>query len=209
MPKRFTRRRQQTRPTLPRAIVGFAFGQGLQANLSQRGCTRVILGRTWVTPGGTNRGLAWSVIALLRKYRSLGLPRPTLCLQQEIADALGTDIVDPTTDHVIPSQPTDGAYVDTVTVARQALAHLGPSSRVLVVAHPDHAPRCLRTLLQHGVTPVRTRYLQPLGGGIPWMRFGCDRRGYWRRSTQRWTQSRRRFLTHEGLMIRPNHPSSS
>ena len=190
----FTTTHQRPRPPLPRAIVGFAFGQGPPRTSTRR---RRTSSRTQPTPGGTNRGLAWSVAALLRKYRALGLPRPALCLQQEIADALGTDVVDPATDHVIPSQPADGTYVDTVAVAQHAVARLGPASRVLVVAHPDHAPRCLLTLRQLGATPMRTRYLQPLGGGIPWTRFGCDRRGYWRRSTQRWTRSRRRFLAHE------------
>ena len=182
-------------PVAAHAIVGFAFGQGPPRTSSTR--RRRTSSRTRPTPGGTNRGLAWSVAALLRKYRALGLPRPTLCLQQEIADALATDVVDPATDYVIPSQPADGAYVDTAAVARQAVARFGPASRVVVVAHPDHAPRCVRTLRQLGATPMRTRYLQPLGGGIPWTRFGCDRRGYWRRSTQRWTRSRRRFLAHE------------
>ena len=183
-------------PIAAHAIVGFAFGQGPPRTSSTR--RRRTYSRTQPTPGGTNRGLAWSVAALLRKYRSLGLAHPVLCLQQEIADALATDVVDPATDLVIPSQLADGAYVDTAAVARQAVAHLGPTSDVVVVAHPDHAPRCIRTLRQLGVTPVRTRYLQPRGGGIPWTRFGCDRRGYWRRSTQRWTRSRRRFLAHEG-----------
>lgn len=181
-------------PVSAHAIVGFAFGQGPPRTSTRR---RRTSSSTRPTPGGTNRGLAWSVAALLRKYRALGLPRPTLCLQQEIADALGTDVVDPATDYVIPSNPPDGTYVDTVAVAQQAVARLGPASRVVVVAHPDHAPRCVRTLRQLGVTPVRTRYLQPRGGGIPWTRFGCDRRGYWRWSTQRWTRSRGRFLAHE------------
>lgn len=178
------------------AIVGFAFGQGPPRTSTTRRRPTSIRTRL-PTPGGTNHGLAWSVAALLRKYRALGLPRPPLYLQQEIADAMGTDDVDPATDYVIPSNPPDGAYVDTVAVARKAVARFGPASRVLVVAHPDHAPRCIRTLIQLGATPVRTRYLQPLGGGIPWTRFGCDRRGYWRQSTQHWTRSRRRFLAHE------------
>ena len=80
---------------------------------------------------------------------------------------MAPDVVDPATDHIILSQPANGAYVDTAAVARQAVAHLGPASRVVVVAHPDHAPRCIRTLLQLGATPVRTRYLQPRGGDIP------------------------------------------
>lgn len=182
-------------PVAAHAIVGFAFGQGPPRTSSTR--RRRTSSRTRPTPGGTNRGLAWSVAALLRKYRTLGLPRPTLYLQQEIADALAPDVVDPATDHIILSQPANGAYVNTAAVARQAVARFGPALRVVVVAHPDHAPRCVRTLRQLGVTPVRTRYLQPRGGGIPWTRFGCDRRGYWRRSTQRWTRSRRRFLAHE------------
>ena len=195
-----TTHQRSRQPPLPRAIVGFAFGQGPPPPTPSTRRRRTP-SRTRPIPGGTNRGLAWSVAALLRKYRALGLARPALCLQQEITDALGTDVVDPATDHVIPSQPADGAYVDTAAVARQAVAHLGPASRVVVVAHPDHAPRCLRTLRQLGVTPVRTRYLQPRGGGIPWTRFGCDRRGYSRRSTQRWTRSRGRFLAHEGREI--------
>ena len=108
-----------SKPVAAHAIVGFAFGQGPPRTSSTR--RRRTSSRTRPTPGGTNRGLAWSVAALLRKYRTLGLPRPTLCLQQEIADALGTDVVDPATDHFIPSQPADGAYVDTAAVARHAV----------------------------------------------------------------------------------------
>ena len=152
-----------SKPVAAHAIVGFAFGQGPRTSTRRRRTSS----HTQPTPGGTNRNLAWSVAALLRTYRTLGLPRPALYLQQEIADALAPDVVDPATDHIILSQPANGAYVDTAAVARQAVAHLGPASRVVVVAHPDHAPRCIRTLLQLGATPVRTRYLQPRGGDIP------------------------------------------
>ena len=93
------------------AIVGFAFGQGPPGtSTTRRRPTSIRI----PTPCGTNHGLAWSVAALLRKYRALGLPRPPLYFQQEIADAMGTDDVDPATDYVIPSNPPDGAYVDTV-----------------------------------------------------------------------------------------------
>ena len=59
------------------AIVGFAFAQGAPDGADGP-----------PTPGGTNRGLAWSVVQLLDAYARAGRPRPLVMVQWEIAQVL-------------------------------------------------------------------------------------------------------------------------
>lgn len=169
--------------TMSDVIIGFSFGK----------CRKTSF------PVGTNSGLAWSVAALLRQFKKYKKPKPILCLQQEIADAFvnhGFGKLNEV-DHVIMSSRTNGKYVNTNMVFREAVRLVKNMHNVIVVAHPDHAPRCMRIVYEHGCIPIRTQYLQPLGGGIPWIRFGCDRRGYYKDSRQPWTRTRRQFLHHE------------
>ena len=59
------------------AIVGFAFAQGAPDGADGP-----------PTPGGTNHGLAWSVVQLLDAYARAGRPRPLVMVQWEIAQVL-------------------------------------------------------------------------------------------------------------------------
>ena len=167
-------------------VIGFSFGKCREPS----------------SLNGTNGGLAWSVAALLRQFRKCKRIRPRLCLQQDIAEAFVNHGFGKlhANDHVIPSRTRDGQYVSTSMVYREAARLIKDMHHVIVVAHPDHAPRCMRIIRESGHLPIRTRYLQPLGGGIPWTRFGCDRRGYCQASTQPWTRTRRQFLQHEARL---------
>lgn len=171
---------------VPNIIVGFSFGKCHKQSY----------------PNGTNGGLAWSVAAHLRQFKKCNKKRPILCLQEEIADAFVNHGFGKlhANDHVIQSRTRDGKYVSTSMVYREAIRLIKNMHHVIVVAHPDHAPRCMRIIRESGHQPIRTRYLQPLGGGIPWTRFGCDRRGYSQESTQPWTRTRRKFLQHEARL---------
>lgn len=171
---------------MPDVIIGFSFGKCRETS----------------DQVGTNGGLAWSVAALLRQFRKCKKTRPILCLQQEIADAFvnhGFGTLN-AKDHMIVSSREDGKYVNTNMVVSEAVRLVKNLHRIIIVAHPDHSPRCIRIIREMGYVPIRTRYLQPLGGGIPWIRFGCDKRGYYQDSTQPWTRTRRHFLTHENRL---------
>ncbi|MCP4418425.1 MAG: hypothetical protein GY805_17540, partial [Chloroflexi bacterium] len=66
---------------------------------------------------------------------------------------------------------------------------------VILIAHPDHQPRCRELLLEAGFQPLIP------AASIPWEQFGCDKFGYDPDSVQPWTRNRAAFLAYE-LSIR-------
>jgi hypothetical protein len=181
VPRRTTRRTVASHD-YPPAIMCFAFGRGPNDSTHQP------------TPGGTNRALAWSVCALLRTYTKHHQPRPLVLAQHEIERALVGEFDERVTAAV-------RGNLDTCEVARRfawELTNRSPrTTDVLVVAHPDHAARCAAAISTVGLRPVSTRYLRPTGGGIPWLRYECNQCGYWRKSTQPWTRTRKVYLRHD------------
>ena len=172
------------------AIVGFAFAQGAPDSADGP-----------PTPGGTNRGLAWSVVQLLDAYARAGRPRPLVMVQWEIAQVLWEE--HGVRADVSATVDAEGNYLSTYGVMAQlatALDDAGVRS-VALVAHPDHAVRCGKVVQHFNVTAIGTAFLGE-GGGIPWDRFGCDADGYDAASTQPWTTGRARYLLHE-LKNRP------
>lgn len=92
-------------------IVGFAFAQG-PSDQSGR-----------PTPGQTNRGLAWSVAALVREFVAAGRPRPKIMLQWEIAQLL-LETHGIKAD-VVATVDTSGNYLSTFGVMEQFAATSG------------------------------------------------------------------------------------
>jgi len=152
------------------AIVGFSFGQG--ANLS---------------PGGTNRALAWQVAQL--KHTNPGLK---MVLQWEIADALQQEFK-MTADLRI--SPLPDSYLSTYGVAEQAAEYLAAHpGTVSLVAHPDHALRCALNLLQ---PPIGVASVWPRMEGLPAAQYGVDDRYYDPLSAQAWCRNRSVYVPHE------------
>ena len=172
------------------AIVGFAFAQGAPDSADGP-----------PTPGGTNRGLAWSVVQLLDAYARAGRPRPLVMVQWEIAQVLWEE--HGVRADVSATVDAEGNYLSTYGVMAQLATALDESGvrSVALVAHPDHAVRCGKVVQHFNVTAIGTAFLGE-GGGIPWDRFGCDADGYDAASTQPWTTGRARYLLHE-LKNRP------
>lgn len=103
-------------------IVGFSFG--LREN-SQ--------------PGLSNKALAKIVTKLHRQY-----PDKEVMVQWEIADCLPFDLRD---DRIVRKHRIKGEYLDTYQVATQMQDLLwDPHTKPIVVAHPLHMWRCLKTL---------------------------------------------------------------
>ena len=157
------------------AIVGFAFAQGAPDGADGP-----------PTPGGTNRGLAWSVVQLMRT-RAEG--RAARDGAGEIAQVLWEE--HGVRADVSATVDAEGNYLSTYGVMAQlatALDDAGVRS-VALVAHPDYAVRCGKVVQHFNVTAIGTAFLGE-GGGIPW-EFGCDADGYDAASTQPWTTGAR------------------
>jgi len=170
------------------AIVGFAFGQGPK---NKHGSP---------TPGATNKGLAWTVVSLLKEYEQEGRPRPKVMLQWEIAQVLREEYG--IQADVVAYVDASGNYLSTMGVMQQFVPRLAPMGirTVAVVAHPDHAVRCGKVVQHFNYTALGTRYLLP--GGVPWDKFGADIFGYDPASIQEWTVSQPTYIRYE-LSVRP------
>jgi len=109
-------------------IIALAFGQGVNK-----------------TPGKSNEALAKIVEKLCEKER------PPLCLQWEVADCLPGLVK--SHDLVVRRHREKDKYLDTYEVLAQAKAYcdrLG-IERAIIVAHPDHAPRCAAVAAKLGL----------------------------------------------------------
>jgi hypothetical protein len=152
------------------ALFAFAFGQGRKG-----------------TPGETNAALAWVMREL---HRDTLLP---VFAQREIAEALEVLGIRVTHRTV---QAND--YVDTKSAVDQLSQHGAAvaGKKIVVVAHPDHQFRCGELLRRYNAQPVFPKIADclPKRG---WAAFGCDRYGYSRRSTQKWTTKRTLYIRHE------------
>ncbi len=65
----------------------------------------------------------------------------------------------------------------------------------LLVAHPDHFPRCSFNLQKRGFNVCNSS--EEIRNGIVWISFGCDEFGYDPLSAQKWTINREVFLNYE------------
>lgn len=141
-------------------ILALSFGQGING-----------------TPGKSNEALA-EIVKNLRERTGL-----LLCLQWEIADCLRS-IVDEPRDLVVRDHREKGKYLDTYEVIAQAweFAKQRDIREAIIVAHPDHAPRCAGVAAKLGFDVVIANT-----ASVP----------YDPESTQEWTRSREIFLERE------------
>lgn len=140
-------------------IVGFSFGQ-----------------RQNNQPGLSNKALAKIINQLHRKY-----PDKEVMVQWEIADCLNFDL---RKGRVVRKHRYDGEYLDTREVGLQMQDLLwDPHNRPIVVAHPLHMWRCIKTL-------EKLNFINPVPAdcrSVP-----CDPQ-----SVQSWTRSNLRFASRE------------
>jgi hypothetical protein len=135
-------------------------------------------------PGPVNQRLAQVAIKL---FKQTGC---RVFAQWEVAECIGSAIPPDHLYSIIPDVSEDGRslkYLSTSDVIRKIGKQMGrmrKSRYILVVAHRDHAHRCLAFLRQHG---YKVAYVPPFP--LP--------RGYDRRSGQPWTRTRHRYLVHE------------
>ncbi len=160
-------------------IVAFSFGNRVGADGS-------------VEPGPLNRRLA---AAAVRAHAATGA---VVVAQWEIARVLRTQrlVADEVVRSIEPARRPDGGteYLNTATVAQAAIE--GRSSMaggaVAVVAHADHAARCVDEL---GRLTVRAGVL--VGLALP--------TDYDEWSGQPWTTTRDRYLAHERSLLAGDH----
>ena len=143
-------------------IIALSFGQGSGGS-----------------PGLSNEALARVVSKLAKKYNV-----PVIA-QWEIADCI-PDLSESQQNLIVREHRQSGQYLDTYEVLNQAKFHcdrLG-FKKALVVAHPDHAPRCAAVAKKLGfeVAVADTQ-------SVP---YDPD-------STQEWTRSKKIFLEREKL----------
>jgi hypothetical protein len=135
-------------------------------------------------PGPVNQRLAQAVI---RVFKQTGC---RVFAQWEVAECIGPAIPPGRVCSITPDMSADGRslkYLSTIGVILKVKRQIGRARKsrpILVVAHQDHAHRCLALLHQHGFKNVR----------VPPFRLP---RGYDRRSGQPWTRARHRYLLHE------------
>lgn len=135
-------------------------------------------------PGLVNQRLAQVAIKL---FKQTGC---RVFAQWEVAECIGSAIPPDHVCSISPDVSEDGhslKYLSTSDVIRKIGKQMGrvrKSRYILVVAHQDHAYRCLALLRQHGFKNACVPpFLLP--------------RGYDRRSSQPWTRTRHRYLVHE------------
>lgn len=114
--------------------------------------------------GKANKYISRTVRELQKDYDCV------LMLQKEIAKFFPEAIV-------ISKHRCPGKYLDTVEVISQVRDHFFGEASILLVAHPDHLPRCVKTAEMAGLE-VR---------GIPAVRV------YDREDPQLWTRNRLLF----------------
>jgi len=145
-------------------IIALSFGQGANGK-----------------PGLSNEALAEVVVELDDKY---GLP---IVAQWEIADCIPERMKNEK-DLVVRKHRQEGQYLDTYEVLAQAKEHCDKFGfkKAIVVAHPDHAPRCTAVAVKLGfdVTIANT-------ANVP----------YDPESTQEWTRSKEVFVPREEKAI--------
>lgn len=143
-------------------IIALSFGQGKNNS-----------------PGKSNESLAEIASYLAAKYK---LP---IVAQWEIAGCIPGFSNDGCNFAVLKHRK-DGQYLDTYEVLAQAKDYCFKSgkAKAIIVAHPDHAPRCLAVAQKLGFEAVAadTR-------NVP---YDPD-------SAQEWTKSREEFVKHERL----------
>lgn len=144
------------------AIMALSFGQGRNG-----------------APGLSNEALAQVVAALDGKYN---LP---IVAQWEIADCIPDRLNDPE-DLIVRKHRQEGQYLDTYEVLMQAKEHCDKYGlkKVIVVAHPDHMPRCAAVAIKLGFEVAIAAT-----AGVP----------YDQESTQEWTRSAEVFIPREKL----------
>lgn len=152
-------------------VIAFSFGN----RLLKGGAT---------APGLVNQRLAQIAIKL---FKQTGC---RVFAQWEVAECIGSAIPPDHLCSITPDVSEDGRslkYLGTNDVIRKIEKQMGrggKSGSILVLAHRDHAHRCLAFLRQHGFKNV---CVPPFP--LP--------RGYDRRSGQPWTRTRHRYLVHE------------
>jgi hypothetical protein len=160
-------------------IVAFSFGNRVGADGS-------------VEPGPVNHRLA---VAAARAHAVTGA---VVFAQWEIARVLHTQrlVGDDVVRFIEPSRRPDGGaeYLNTATVARAAIEGRSSMDKgaVAVVAHADHAARCVGELAR---LTVRAGVL--VGLALP--------TDYDNRSGQPWTTNRDRYLAHERSLPAREH----
>jgi len=134
------------------AIIGLSFGTGI-----------------------SNKYLS-EVVKIIRK----DYPRIIPILQKEIASWLFLDRR--LLKYVISKHRKKGKYLDTIEVLEQAKEICGNNKKVILIAHPDHLPRCILTARLLGFEPAEGRVPKD----IPY-----DNSSF---NTQWWTKSKLRFM---------------
>jgi hypothetical protein len=153
------------------AVIAFSFGN----RLLKGGAT---------APGPVNQRLAQIAIKI---FKQTGC---RVFAQWEVAECIGSAIPPDHFCSITPDVGEDGRalkYLSTTDVILKIRKHMGrarESKHILVVAHQDHAHRCLAFLRQHG---FKNACVPPFP--LP--------QGYDRRSGQSWTRTRHRYLIHE------------
>jgi hypothetical protein len=152
-------------------IIAFSFGN----RLLKSGAT---------APGLVNQRLAQVAIKL---FKQTGC---RVFAQWEVAECIGSAIPPDRLCSITPDVSEDGRslkYLSTKDVIRKIgkqMGRVGKSRCILVVAHQDHAHRCLVFLRQQGFkNACAPPFLLP--------------REYDRQSGQPWTRTRHRYLVHE------------
>jgi hypothetical protein len=147
-----------------KAIFALSFGQGANG-----------------TPGKSNKALA-EVVKKLHEESSL-----PMLLQWEIADCV-SGLIKEGRDLVVRKHRAEGKYLDTREVIAQAweFAKKRGIKKVIVVAHPDHAPRCAAVAAKIGFDVEIANTLE-----IP----------YDPESTQDWTRSAVVFKPREEMAM--------
>ncbi len=154
-------------------VIAFSFGNRVLAT----GAT---------APGPVNRELARLVVQIFRRTEC------RVFAQWEIAECIGTAMPPDRLCSITQDLSGDGCSLkylstkDVILKIKGKLGRLRSPRHILVVAHRDHAYRCLALLRQHGIIQA---FVPPFP--LP--------RGYDRLSGQPWTRSRHRYLIHELL----------
>jgi hypothetical protein len=96
--------------------------------------------------GKANECISASVYYFLRLFKNEGYQ---LILQEEVADSFKNS-------KVISKHRCPGKYLDTYEVLSQAKEYLCETPTIILIAHPDHLPRTIRTakMLGFKVIPI-------------------------------------------------------